>query len=81
MHIFFNVNQINQFYYSNNEASHHHIYVNDTHMEKLNPVQGFIEIEAWLRQHFSCFDKISSVSFGATQLFSTQDPWIGNPAP
>ena len=50
-------------------------------MEKLNPVQGFIEIEAWLRQHFSCFDKISSVSFGATQLFSTRDPWIGNPAP
>ena len=32
--IFFNVNQIIQLYLSNNEASHHHIYVNDTQREK-----------------------------------------------
>ena len=35
LYIFFNVNQINQLYLSNNEASCHHIYVNDTHREKL----------------------------------------------
>ena len=42
LYIFLNVNQINQLYLSNNEASHHHIYVNDTHTENsvlLNPVQ------------------------------------------
>ena len=33
--IFLNVFQINQLYLSNNEASCHHIYVNDTHREKL----------------------------------------------
>ena len=32
---FFIVNQINQLYLSNNEASHDHIYVNNTHREKL----------------------------------------------
>ena len=35
LYIFFYVNQINQLYLSNNEASCHHIYVNDTHREKL----------------------------------------------
>ena len=30
-----NVNQKNQFYLTNNEASCHDIYVNDTHTEKL----------------------------------------------
>ena len=33
--IFFNINQINQLYLSNNEASHHNIYFMDIHMEKL----------------------------------------------
>ena len=32
---FFYVNQIYQLYLFNNEASCHHIYVNDTHKEKL----------------------------------------------
>ena len=32
LYVFFNVNQ---FYLSNSEASHHHIYVNNTHREKL----------------------------------------------
>ena len=35
LYIFFNINQINQLYLSNNEACCHHIYVNDTHGEKL----------------------------------------------
>ena len=34
-YILFNVNQINQLYLSNNEASSHYIYVNNTHREKL----------------------------------------------
>ena len=33
--ICFNINQINQLYLSNTEGSHHHIYANDTHREKL----------------------------------------------
>ena len=36
LYIYFNVNQINQLYLSNNEASHHHN-VNNTRREKLNP--------------------------------------------
>ena len=32
---FFMENQINQWYLSNNEVSRHHIYVNDSHREKL----------------------------------------------
>ena len=35
LYIFFNINQINLLYLSNNEASCGHIYVNDTHREKL----------------------------------------------
>ena len=51
LYVFFNVNQ---FYLSNSEASHHHIYVNNTHKNcvLLNPIQEFIETEAWLRQTF-----------------------------
>ena len=53
---FFIVNQINQWYLSNNEASRHHIYVNNTHRKKLCVtscvLQEFIETEAWLHQTF-----------------------------
>ena len=35
MYIYFNVNQMNQLYLSNNEASHHHN-LNNTRREKLN---------------------------------------------
>ena len=56
LYIFFNKNQVNQLYLSNNKASCHHIYVIDTHRAKklclLNPTQEFIEMEAWLRQTF-----------------------------
>ena len=34
LYICFNINQVNQLYLSNNEASRHHIYVTDTHREK-----------------------------------------------
>ena len=35
LHIFFNENQINQWYLSNNEDSCHYIYFNNNHREKL----------------------------------------------
>ena len=47
--IFFIVNQINQCYLSNNEASRHHIYVNNTHREKPCVTQSK---EVWLHQTF-----------------------------
>ena len=34
-YVYFNINQINQLYLSNSEASHHHIYVNNIDKEKL----------------------------------------------
>ena len=40
VYIYFNVNQIGQLFLSNNEASHHHIYVNNTHREKLRFTQS-----------------------------------------
>ena len=40
IYIYFNVNQIGQLFLSNNEASHHHIYVNNTHREKLRFTQS-----------------------------------------
>ena len=49
------INQINQLHLSNNETSHHYIYVNNTHREKLcftQLIQEFIEREAWLRHRF-----------------------------
>ena len=41
---FFNMNQINQLLLSNNEASHHHVYVNDTHRENLCFTQSITRI-------------------------------------
>ena len=64
LYIFFNVNQINQLYLSNNEASCHHIYVNDTHREMFYSIQyrNLLKQKLGYIMHFSYIHKIISIN-------------------